>query len=138
MDADMVIPPALTRRQLREFGLVTGGMFAGLFGLLLPWLGGLRYPAWPWWIAAVLAAWALVSPDTLRPLHRLWMRVGHAMGRVTTPVILGAVFFLVITPMACVMRLAGRDPMARKFDENAESYRVASTKLPKETMERPF
>lgn len=134
----MLAIPELHRNKLREFGFVTGGITIGLFGLVVPWLGEFQYPAWPWWIGGGLAVWALVAPKTLRLVYRGWMRLGHAMGRITTPVILGAVFFLVITPMAFVMRATGRDPMARKFDASAQSYRVTSDRPPKNNMERPF
>ena len=130
--------PTLDRKGLREFGLVTGGIVAGLFGLLFPWLLDYRVPLWPWLVFAVLAAWALAAPGTLAPVYRAWMKFGLLIGRVTTPLILGVVFFFVIMPMGLVMRLAGRDPMARRFDEAAPSYRVPSMQRPKEHMEKPF
>ncbi len=130
--------PELDRKGLREFALVTGGIFAGLFGLFFPWLLSRPYPYWPWILAAVLAAWGLVAPMTLRPVYRIWMRFALLLSRITTPLVLGIVYFLVLTPAALIMRLLGKDPMARRFDENAESYRIRSEKSPKEQMERPF
>ena len=130
--------PELDRKGLREFALVTGGIIAGLFGLFFPWLLSLPYPYWPWIIATVLSAWGLAAPMTLRPVYRAWMRFALLLSRVTTPLVLGIVYFLVLTPAALIMRLMGKDPMARRFDENAKSYRIRSEKSPKEHMERPF
>ena len=130
--------PELDRKGLREFGLVTGGIVAGLFGLFFPWLLEVQIPLWPWAVAGILAAWALLAPNSLRPLYRLWMRLGLLLSRITTPIILGVVFLVVILPVALVMKVAGRDPMARKFDDKAKTYRVPSRKALRDSMERPF
>lgn len=130
--------PELDRKGLREFGLVTGGIVAGLFGLFFPWLLEAGIPTWPWAVGGGLGIWALAAPNSLRPVYRLWMKLGLALSRITTPLILGIVFFCVILPVALAMKVVGRDAMARKFDDSARSYRVASRKAPKENMERPF
>lgn len=130
--------PELDARGLRHFGLLTGGILAGLFGLLLPWVFDRPLPLWPWLVALALGAWSLAAPASLRPLYRGWMRVGLLMGRVMTPVILGLLFFLVITPVALARRWLSGDPMPRHPDDTAESYRVASTKRRPEDLRRPF
>ena len=130
--------PELDRQGLRQFGLMTGGILAALFGLLLPWLFSFDYPAWPWIVAGVLAAWALVSPQTLKPVYRTWMRFGLLMSKITTPIILGSVFYLVVLPMGLIMRGFGRDPLHRKRHPDAKSYRVLSTQADKSSMEKPF
>ncbi len=130
--------PELDRKGLREFGLVTGGIFAGLFGLFFPWLLEIGIPLWPWILGGVLALWALVAPASLRPVYYWWMRFALLLSRVTTPIILGVVFFLVILPVALVMKIVGRDPMARRFNERAASYRVSSHRAPRENMEKPY
>jgi hypothetical protein len=130
--------PELDRKGLREFGLMTGGLVAGLFGLFFPWLLETGLSLWPWLVAGTLAAWALIAPASLRPVYRAWMRLALWLGRITTPIILGVVFFLVISPVALVMKLISRDAMARRFDENAKSYRVPSCQAPREHMEKPY
>ncbi len=135
---DRHVIPELDRKGLREFGLVTGGIIAGLFGLFFPWLLSRPYPYWPWIIAGVLAGWGLAAPMTLRALYRAWMRLALLLSRITTPLVLGIVYFLVLTPTAVVMRLMRKDPMARRFDKNAKSYRIRSEKPAKDQMERPF
>ena len=130
--------PELDRKGLREFGLVTGGIIACLFGLFFPWMFDVAIPYWPWAVGGVLALWALIAPDTLRRVYRIWMRFALILSRITTPLIMGLVYCLVITPVAFIMRIMGKDPMARRFDEKAESYRIPSKKPPKNQMERPF
>jgi Saxitoxin biosynthesis operon protein SxtJ len=128
----------LDRRGLRDFGLVTGAIFMALFGLFFPWMLEIAIPIWPWVLGGVLAVWGLAAPATLKPVYRAWMRVGLLLNRITTPIVLGVVFFLVIFPTGLVMRLFGRDPMARRLDDDVKSYRVPSSKAAKENMERPF
>ena len=128
----------LDRKGLREFGLTTGGIVAALFGLFFPWLLNISFPLWPWIVFGILGIWALIAPDTLKPIYHWWMKFGLLLSRITTPIILGVVFFLLLAPVALVMRIAGRDPMARKVESDIKSYRIASKKMPKENMEKPF
>lgn len=130
--------PELDRKGLRNFGITTGIIVAVLFGLFFPWILESRIPTWPWVVCAILAAWGLIAPESLRPVYNGWMKFGLLLSRITTPLILGIVFFLVIMPLGVVMRLFGRDPMARKFDDSAKTYRVPSEKAGKDQMERPF
>ena len=65
---------------------------AGLFGLFFPWLLEAQIPLWPWALAGILAAWALLAPASLRPVYRLWMRLGLLLSRITTPIVHGRVF----------------------------------------------
>jgi len=130
--------PELDAKGLRRFGITTGAIVAVLFGLFFPWLLENAIPRWPWILAGVLGLWGLVAPVSLRPVYRGWMRFGLIMSRITTPLILGLVFFLAVTPMALIRRLFGIDDMARKFDDAAESYRVKSAKAEKDNLERPF
>lgn len=123
---------------LRRFGLSTGGMVGLLFGLALPWLFGFSYPKWPWILCAVLLVLGLVWPMALRPVYFGWMRFGLLMSRVTTPLILGIIFFVVLLPMGLIAKLFRPDPMARKFDDSIDSYRITSKKSSVENLENPF
>jgi hypothetical protein len=129
--------PDLDRQGLCRFGLTTGTIVAALFGLVFPWLFDRQWPLWPWILAAGLAAVALVWPNALRGVYHGWMRIGHALGWLNTRIILGVMFYVMILPAGLIMRILGRDPMARGFSE-AESYRVPSCKTTKERFERPF
>ena len=130
--------PELNRVELRDFALVTGGILVLLFGLFFPWLLEAKFPLWPWIVALVLGGWGLAFPMSLQPVYRAWMKLGLLLGKITTPIILGIVFFGLILPMGLVMRLRGRDPMTRRFDDSAQSYRIKHEKAPRKSVERPF
>jgi CDP-diglyceride synthetase len=138
MTSDMHHIPELDAKGLRHFAWVTGGIIAVLFGLILPWLFNASLPIWPWVLAGVLALWGLVAPNTLRPVYHGWMRFGLLLNKVTTPLIMGIVFALLIVPVGFVMRLVAKDPMARKLDAGAGSYRVPSRTPSRNNMEKPF
>ncbi len=128
----------LSEAGYRKFGLTTGGMVAGLFGLLIPWLFSLNYPRWPWLLAAVLVTAALLAPRALQPIHAGWMKFGHVMNWINTRLILGLLFYGIFLPFGLVMRLLGKDPMQRKLDDRVSTYRVKSDDDPKDSVERPF
>ncbi len=130
--------PELDKKGLRHFGLVTAAIVVVLFGGLLPWLFGFNFPRWPWIFAAVLGSWALIAPNSLNRPYKLWMRFGMLLGAVMNRVILSVVFFIVVLPTGILMRMFGKDPMARKLDNKQESYRVESTPTAPDRMDRPF
>jgi hypothetical protein len=125
-------------RELRRFGLLMGAVIAGLFGALLPLLKGHAPPVWPWVLAALFVVPALGFPKALGPVHRVWMRIGHALGWVNTRILLTLVFYLIVTPMGVAMRALGKDPLARGGRADADSHRCPSHPLPRERMERPY
>ncbi len=130
--------PELDASGLRRFGVTTSLVVAALFGLLLPLVAGAELPWWPWALSGALAAWGLLAPGSLRPVYRGWMRFGLLMSRVTTPLVLGLVFVLLVTPFALLRGALGRDSLARKLDPKAESYRVPSRRASAENLERPY
>jgi hypothetical protein len=129
----------LSKRSLREFGLVTAGMIAAVFGLLLPWIWDAgSWPQWPWLLAALLGAISLTFPLRLRPFYHWWMKLAHVLGWINTRILLSLVFFLILLPVALILRLLGKDPMCRKLNPAQTSYRVESKTPPENHMERPF
>ena len=131
--------PDIDRPGLRSFGLLTGLIVAALFGLALPWLlEHEEIPRWPWAVAATLVGLAAAAPTWLRPVYRGWMTFGLVMSRITTPVLLGVLFWLVVTPIARLRALGGNDPLTRHFDRDASSYRITSKAAAAKDLERPF
>lgn len=131
--------PELDSQGLRKFAITTAIVLIVLFALLLPWIFGFSFPLWPWIGGGILAAWGLVAPSTLNPVYKVWMKFGLIMSRITTPIILGIVYYLVLTPVAFVMKISGRDPLSIKLHCESSSYRVESTKPDyKRQMEKPF
>jgi hypothetical protein len=124
-------------KALRSFGYLVGGVFA-VIGLW-PWLFHHADPRiWALVASTVLVVPALVRPASLRPIYRVWMTIGHALGWVNTRVILTVCFYLVFAPIGVLMRLRGKDPMRRRFDPTARSYRVSRTPRDANHMEKQF
>ena len=130
--------PDLDRDELRKFGLTTGAIVAVLFGGLIPWIWDFRYPTWPWIVFGILAAFAILAPMLLQSVHRTWMRIGLAISKVTTPIVLGIVFFLVIMPFGIIIRLAGRDPLHRNLESSTDTYRVDPQISEHDSLEKPY
>ncbi|HJP38626.1 MAG TPA: SxtJ family membrane protein [Gammaproteobacteria bacterium] len=134
--AEHVIPE-LDRKGLREFGLVTGAIVAVLFGLFFPWLLERSFPWWPWVIFAILVVFGLAIPMALNPVYKTWMRFGLIMSKIMTPLIMGIIFYLLITPVGLFRRLFAKDSLVRTFDD-ADSYRVPSKQTSAENLEKPY
>jgi hypothetical protein len=104
----------------RSFGLV----FAGVFSIVATynwWYDGV---AWPLHlgIAIVFLAIALLRPNILSPLNRLWSRLGLLIGMIVSPIVLGFLFILVVTPVGLMMRLTGKDPLRLRHESGVGSY----------------
>ncbi len=107
----MLTTPSPTPRRLRIFALSLGVVLACLgVGYLLR---GARSASWTLFTAsAVLLALGALRPGWLSEPYRLWMALGLGLGFVMSRAALFVVYFVVITPMGLVMRLAGRDRLA--------------------------
>jgi hypothetical protein len=104
----------------RSFGLLIGGV------LLL--VAGLHYwkdrPDFLVWLAigSVFVAVALLMPHILAPLRRLWLKLGHLMSIVISPIILALMYVLAIVVTGVLIRLFGKDLLSLKLKPEAASY----------------
>ena len=131
--------PDLDNAGLRKFGLTTGAIIVILFVFFFPWVFDVSSaPRWPWIIMAALWLPALFMPGILRPVYSTWMKIGQGLGWINTRIILGILFYVLILPMGLIMRLFGNDPMARKCDKSASSYRIKSVSEEKDRLEKPY
>ena len=85
------------------------------------WRGG------TWWpyalvVAAAFGGFALAAPGVLAPLNKLWLKFGLLLHHIINPLVMGLLFFGVITPMALIVRLLGKDLLRLRFDAQAKSY----------------
>lgn len=95
--------------------------------VLLLFAGAAFAHANPWakWLTLagiVLALLGEFAPFVLAPLNRLWMSLGHLLGRIVSPIVMGLIYFGVVTPIAIIARWRGVDPMRRRFDPGASTY----------------
>lgn len=104
----------------RSFGLVFAVVFA-VVGLW-PLLNGEPFRPWALGTAVAFLIAALVMPRRLRPLNLLWFKFGMLLHHIVTPLVMGLLFFLTVTPVGMLMRASGKDPMRLKRDPAATSY----------------
>ena len=106
----------------RSFGLT----FTGIFALVGAWAWWRETSWWHWPLiaAALFVAVALVAPRLLHPLNVLWMRFGALLNRIVSPIVLGTIYFGLLTPIGAAMRARGRDVLQRRFDRNLPTYWV--------------
>jgi len=104
----------------RSFGFTFSAVFlaAGVYGL---WHGG-HALSWLLPAAVLTAAVTLTRESWLTPLNRGWMKLGELLGRIVSPLVLAVIFFGVFTPVGALMRLFGRDAMARRFAPERKTY----------------
>ena len=104
----------------RSFGIV----FTFVFLAVGAWVvSGGQSKGWLFFVSAALfLVVAIARPSILGPLNRAWAKLGLLLGQVFNPILLGVVFFLVVTPMAVIRRLLGKDSLHLKSKSNLESY----------------
>jgi len=107
------VPARLTAAAGRKFGFTVGGAFMFLALLLHFWRHATVVPRVFGIIAALLLAGALLIPAHLGPVERAWMKLGLLISKVTTPIFMGIVYFVVITPTGVVRRLLGKNALVR-------------------------
>jgi hypothetical protein len=107
------IPARLTPKEGRRFGLTVGAAFLVLCAVL-------------WWrnhqaamlatalIGAGLIIGGVAIPGRLSPVYRAWMGLAHLLSKVTTPIFMGIVYFLVLTPVGLLLRVTRRRPLSRR------------------------
>lgn len=108
----------MTPSEGRRFALPVGGAFAALAGLAW-WRGHLAVATALAAVAGLLLLAGLLAPGHLGPIYRAWMGFALLLSKVTTPIFMAIVFFLVITPVGLLMRLVGRNPVVREESEGS-------------------
>lgn len=113
----------------RGFGLVMAAASLVLAGFQA-WSG-----TWGWaalWLGAAVGLYALAStrPHLLHPANRLWFRFGLLLHTVVNPIVMGLMFFGVVTPIGLLMRLVGQRPLALDLDRGAPSYWIERRTTP--------
>jgi hypothetical protein len=92
----------------RTFGLTVGGAFLVLTALLV-WRQKTIAPYVLGALGTALVLLGVVAPTRLEPVERAWMRLATAISKVTTPIVMSIVYFVVLTPMALLRRTLGKN-----------------------------
>ncbi len=107
----------------RGFALVFGGIstIVAIYGSIV---GSTWWP-WPVGVAAVFFILAFTVPSILAPLNKAWTKLGLLMFAFISPLVLGLLFYLCVTPIGLLMRACRKDPLRLKHDAKAPSYWIA-------------
>ncbi|MCU7554250.1 SxtJ family membrane protein [Alteromonas sp. ASW11-19] len=131
--------PATDHQALRHFGLGMALVITMVFCVLLPWL--FATPS-PWWLAVVvlpLTVSAIFFPVAVYPVYRLWMVFASVMNYLNTRLLLGLVFFVVITPIGITLRLFRKLQYNRRPDSASKSFWTDRAHEPNEQhLREPF
>lgn len=108
----------------RAFGIVFAIVFLAiaLFPLLGDWRAWERINWWSFAVAGALLAVALVAPSRLAPANRLWLRFGLLLGRIVNPLVMGFLFFVVLTPVGALRRAMGKQAVPMRPDPACPTY----------------
>ena len=101
----------------RNFGLVFFIFF--LIVSLYPLVNGEDIRKWSLVFSIIFLVLGLTNSKILNPLNKLWFKFGIFLGKIMSPVIMGIIFFLVVTPIGLLMRLFGKDILNLKFNNKA-------------------
>ena len=112
----------ISKKKLREFGLLIGFGFPILIGWILPSIIGHGFRIWTLYLGIPSLILGLISPRLLLYPYKVWMALGHALGWVNSRIILGIVFLFVLQPIAFFMKCIGYDPLRLKIKKTS-SYR---------------
>ena len=125
----------ISKKQLREFGLLIGFGFPLFIGWLIPALAGHDFKEWTLWFGFLGLIIGLTSPRLLYFPYKFWMKLGATLGWVNSRIILGLIYIIVLLPISFVMRLIGYDPLRTKrngektFREKRKNHQTDLTRI---------
>ena len=118
----------------RSFGIVFFIVFLLIALYPLIYSGEIR--VWSAIISLILLALGALNSKILTPLNKLWFKFGIFLSKIISPLIMGIIFFLVVTPIGLIMRIFGKDVLNLKYNKN-QSYWIEK-KGPKSKMKNQF
>ena len=118
----------------RSFGIVFFVVF--LLIALYPLTYGGEVRIWSFIISIIFLILGLLNSKILAPLNKIWFKFGILLGKIVSPLIMGIIFFLVVTPIGLIMRLLGKDVLNLKYNRN-KSYWIEKNG-PKSKMKNQF
>ena len=118
----------------RNFGIVF--FFVFLFVALYPLTYEGEIRIWSLIISMIFLILGLLNSKILAPLNKIWFKFGILLGKIVSPLIMGIIFFFVVTPIGFIMRLLGKDVLNLKYNKN-KSYWIEKNG-PKSKMKNQF
>jgi len=118
----------------KSFGIVFFIVF--LIIALYPLIKDGDIRLWSLIVSLIFLILGLINSTILTPLNRLWFKFGVFLGKIVSPIVLGTIFFLIVTPTGLLLRLFGKDVINLKYNNN-NSYWIEKTG-PKSNMKDQF
>ena len=118
----------------RSFGIVFFVFF--LIIAIYPLINDGELRLWSLFISIIFLFLGLVNSKILNPLNKLWFKFGIFLGKIISPLVMGIIFFLVVTPIGLLMRLLNKDLLNLRFNNNS-TYWIEKTE-PKSKMKNQF
>tara|TARA_Y100001970_G_C13529674_1_gene507051 strand:+ start:62 stop:451 length:390 start_codon:yes stop_codon:yes gene_type:complete len=118
----------------KSFGIVFFTVF--LLIAIYPLINNGELRIWSLVVAIIFFILGLVNSKVLTPLNKLWFKFGLLLGKIVSPLIMGFIFFFVVTPIAFIMRIIGKDLLNLKFNDK-KTYWIEKTD-PKSKMKNQF
>ena len=119
----------------RSFGIVFFIVFALI--AIYPLINQGEVRIWSLIISFLFLFLGLLNAKILTPINKLWFKFGLFLGKIISPIIMGLIFFLVVTPIGLLMRLFGKDVLNLKLNKKKSSYWIEKTG-PKSKMKNQF
>ena len=119
----------------RSFGLVFFVVF--LIVALWPLKSGEDIRIWSLALSIIFFSLGILNSKLLTPLNKLWFKFGILLGSIVSPIVMGIVFFLVVTPTGIIMRLLGKDLLKKNKIKSASTYWIKHDKQ-QGTMKKQF
>jgi len=118
----------------KSFGIVFFVVFLLISLYPLTYDGEIKI--WSLIISFIFLILGLLNSKFLTPLNKIWFKFGILLGKIVSPLIMGAIFFLVVTPIGIILRLMGKDVLNLKYNKN-NSYWIENSS-PKSKMKNQF
>ena len=118
----------------RNFGIVF--FFVFLLITIYPLINNQDIRLWSLAVSIVFLILGIFDSKILYPLNKLWFKFGIFLGKIISPLIMGIIFFLVVTPIGLLMRILGKDLLNLKYNNN-KSYWIEKDG-PKSKMKNQF
>ena len=81
-------------------------------------------------ISLIFLTLGSINSKLLSPLNRTWIKFGEILGAIIAPIVMGLVYFLVLTPISLIVRILGKDLIGLKFSKKQDTYWIRRKKIP--------
>ena len=127
-----------TTRELRQFAGIWFPLFWLIVGSLLYFGGALRGAGIAVGLGVLIGAIGLARPRFMHPIYLLWMYAAYPIGFVMSHVLLGVIFYLILTPVGLIMKLVGYDPLQRRLRAAPTYWEASDSVVSKKQYFRQF